>query len=130
MSSPFTFYVVAPKVTSLSEVAVDTAHTETVSVADSVGLNTLKLVQSTTNETDRQQQKSVPIDDLLKSSTSSEPDPIETLLSSAALKPTQVNDQSDITTNASNITANLEHVLPDTTSSVLQSLLEQTYPVV
>lgn len=130
VSSPFTFYVVAPKVTSLSEVAVDTAHTETVSVADSVGLNTLKLVQSTTNETDSQQQKSVPLDDLLKSSTSSEPDPIETLLSSAALKPTQVNDQSDITTNASNITANLEHVLPDTTSSVLQSLLEQTYPVV
>ncbi|MEC6391389.1 Ig-like repeat protein Blp2 [Acinetobacter pittii] len=130
VSSPFTFYVVAPKVISLSEVAVDTAHTETVSVADSVGLNTLKLVQSTTNETDSQQQKSVPIDDLLKSSTSSEPDPIETLLSSAALKPTQVNDQSDITTNASNITANLEHVLPDTTSSVLQSLLEQTYPVV
>ncbi|MDX8163273.1 Ig-like repeat protein Blp2 [Acinetobacter pittii] len=130
VSSPFTFYVVAPKVTSLSEVAVDTAHTETVSVADSVGLNTLKLVQSTTNETDSQQQKSVLIDDLLKSSTSSEPDPIETLLSSAALKPTQVNDQSDITTNASNITANLEHVLPDTTSSVLQSLLEQTYPVV
>ncbi|WP_213384918.1 Ig-like repeat protein Blp2 [Acinetobacter pittii] len=130
VSSPFTFYVVAPKVTSLSEVAVDTAHTETVSVADSAGLNTLKLVQSTTNETDSQQQKSVPIDDLLKSSTSSEPDPIETLLSSAALKPTQVNDQSDITTNASNITANLEHVLPDTTSSVLQSLLEQTYPVV
>lgn len=130
MSSPFTFYVVAPKTTSLSEVAVDTAHTETVSVADSVGLNTLKLVQSTTNETDSQQQKSVPIDDLLKSSTSSEPAPIETLLSSAALKPTQVNDQSDITTNASNITPNLEHVLPDTTSSVLQSLLEQTYPVV
>ncbi|OCZ10802.1 adhesin [Acinetobacter pittii] len=130
VSSPFTFYVVAPKTASLSEVAVDTAHAETVSVADSVGLNTLKLVQSTTNETDSQQQKSVPLDDLLKSSTSSEPDPIETLLSSAALKPTQVNDQSDITTNASNITPNLEHVLPDTTSSVLQSLLEQTYPVV
>lgn len=130
VSSPFTFYVVAPKATSLSEVAVDTAHTETVSVADSVGLNTLKLVQSTTNETDSQQQKSVPIDDLLKSSTFSEPDPIETLLSSAALKPTQVNDQSDVTTNAGNITTNLEHVLPDTTSSVLQSLLEQTYPVV
>ncbi|WP_033847783.1 Ig-like repeat protein Blp2 [Acinetobacter sp. 826659] len=130
VSSPFTFYVVAPKTTSLSEVAVDTAHTESVSVADSVGLNTLKLVQSTTNETDSQQQKSVPIDDLLKSSTSSEPDPIETLLSSAALKPTQVNDQSDIATNASNITPNLEHVLPDTTSSVLQSFLEQTYPVV
>ncbi|MEO4108690.1 Ig-like repeat protein Blp2 [Acinetobacter pittii] len=130
VSSPFTFYVVAPKTASLSEVAVDTAHTETVSVADSVGLNTLKLVQSTTNETDSQEQKSVPLDDLLKSSTSSEPDPIEALLSSAALKPTQVNDQSDITTNASNITPNLEHVLPDTTSSVLQSLLEQTYPVV
>ncbi|WP_342371279.1 Ig-like repeat protein Blp2 [Acinetobacter sp. D009] len=130
VSSPFTFYVVAPKAASLSEVAVDTAHAETVSVADSVGLNTLKLVQSTTNETDSQQQKSVPIDDLLKSSTPSEPDPIETLLSSAALKPTQVNDQSDIATNASNITTNIEHVLPDTTSSVLQSLLEQTYPVV
>lgn len=130
ISLPFTFEIVAPKATSLSDAVVDTAHTETVSVADSVGLNTLKLVQSTTNETDSQQQKSVPIDDLLKSSTSSEPDPIETLLSSAALKPTQVNDQSDITTNASNITANLEHVLPDTTSSVLQSLLEQTYPVV
>lgn len=131
VSLPFTFDVVAPKAASLSELSVDTAHTETVSVADSVGLNTLKLVQSTTNETDSQQQKSVPLDDLLKSSTSSEPDPIETLLSSAVLKPTQVNDhQSDITTNASNITANLEHVLPDTTSSVLQSLLEQTYPVV
>ncbi len=130
VSLPFTFDVVAPKAASLSELAVDTVHTETVSVADSVGLNTLKLVQSTTNETDSQQQKSVPLDDLLKSSTSSEPDPIETLLSSAALKPTQVNDQSDITTNASNITANLEHVLPDTTSSVLQSLLEQIYPVV
>ncbi|WP_284090270.1 Ig-like repeat protein Blp2 [Acinetobacter pittii] len=130
VSSPFTFYVVAPKAASLSEVAVDTAHAETVSVADSVGLNTLKLVQNTTNETDSQQQKSVLLDDLLKSSTSSEPDPIETLLSSAAVKPTQVNDQSDVTTNASNITGNLEHVLPDTTSSVLQSLLEQTYPVV
>lgn len=130
ISLPFTFDVVAPKAASLSEVAVDTAQTETVSVADSVGLNTLKLVQSTTNETDSQQQKSVPLDDLLKSSTSSEPDPIETLLSSAVVKPTQVNDQSDVTTNAINTTANLEHVLPDTTSSVLQSLLEQTYPVV
>ncbi|MCG9510213.1 Ig-like repeat protein Blp2 [Acinetobacter pittii] len=130
ISLPFTFEIVAPKTASLSDVVVDTAHTETVSVADSVGLNTLKLVHSTINETDTQQQKSVPVDDLLKSSTSSEPDPIETLLSSAALKPTQVNDQSDIPTNASNTTANLEHVLPDTTSSVLQSLLEQTYPVV
>lgn len=130
ISLPFTFEIVAPKTPSLSDVAVDTAHTETVSVADSVGLNTLKLVQSTINETDSQQQKSVPVDDLLKSSTSSEPDPIETLFSSAAVKPTQVNDQSDITTNAGNITTNLEHVLPDTTSSVLQSLLEQTYPVV
>ncbi|WP_284109762.1 Ig-like repeat protein Blp2 [Acinetobacter pittii] len=55
ISLPFTFDVVAPKVANLSEVAVDTAHTETVSVADSVGLNTLKLVQSTTNETDSQQ---------------------------------------------------------------------------
>lgn len=130
VSSPFTFYVVAPKTASLSDAAVDTAHAETVSVADSVGLNTLKLVQNTTNEADSQQHKSVPIDDLLKSSVSSEPDPIETLLSSTALKPTQVNDQSDIATNASNTTANLEHVLPDTTSSVLQNLLEQTNPVV
>ncbi|OCY53325.1 Ig-like repeat protein Blp2 [Acinetobacter pittii] len=129
-SASFTFYVVAPKVTSTSEVVSSDVNEVVPSVVDSVGLNTLKLVQSTTNETDSQQQKSVPIDDLLKSSTSSEPDPIETLLSSAAVKPTQVNDQSDITTNASNTTANLEHVLPDTTSSVLQSLLEQTYPVV
>ncbi|MEB6625512.1 Ig-like repeat protein Blp2 [Acinetobacter pittii] len=129
-SASFTFYVVAPKVTSTSEVVSSDVNEVVPSVVDSVGLNTLKLVQSTTNETDSQEQKAVPLDDLLKSSTSSEPDPIETLLSSAALKPTQVNDQSDITTNASNITPNLEHVLPDTTSSVLQSLLEQTYPVV
>ncbi len=129
-SASFTFYVVAPKVTSTSEVVSSDVNEVVPSVADSVGLNTLKLVQSTTNETDSQEQKSVPLDDFLKSSTSSEPDPIETLLSSAALKPTQVNDQSDITTKASNITPNLEHVLPDTTSSVLQSLLEQTYPVV
>ncbi|MEH1709251.1 Ig-like repeat protein Blp2 [Acinetobacter pittii] len=130
VSSPFTFYVVAPKVASTSEVVSSDVNEVVPSVADSVGLNTLKLAQTTTNETTSQQQKSVSLDDLLKSSTSSEPDPIETLLSSAALKPTQVNDQSDITTNASNITPNLEHVLPDTTSSVLQSLLEQTYPVV
>ncbi|MDV7521240.1 Ig-like repeat protein Blp2 [Acinetobacter baumannii] len=129
-STSFTFYVVAPKVASTSEVVSSDVNEVVPSVADSVGLNTLKLAQTTTNETTSQQQKSVSLDDLLKSSTSSEPDPIETLLSSAALKPTQVNDQSDITTNASNITANLEHVLPDTTSSVLQSLLEQTYPVV
>jgi len=130
ISLPFSFEIVAPKTASLSDAAVDTAHAETVSVADSVGLNTLKLLQNTTNEADSQQHKPVPIDDLLKSSVSSEPDPIETLLSSAALKPTQVNDQSDITTNASNTTAHLEHVLPDTTSSVLQNLLEQTNPVV
>ncbi|WP_447510733.1 Ig-like repeat protein Blp2 [Acinetobacter geminorum] len=129
-SASFTFYVVAPKVASTSEVVSSDVNEVVPSVADSVGLNTLKLAQTTTNETTSQQQKSVSLDDLLKSSTSSEPDPIETLLSSAALKPTQVNDQSDITTNASNTTANLEHVLPDTTSSVLQSLLEQTYPVV
>lgn len=129
-STSFTFYVVAPKVASTSEVVSSDVNEVVPSVADSVGLNTLKLAQTTTNETTSQQQKSVSLDDLLKSSTSSEPDPIETLLSSAGLKPTQVNDQSDITTNASNITANLEHVLPDTTSSVLQSLLEQTYPVV
>lgn len=129
VSSPFTFYVVAPKTASLSDVAVDTAHTETVSVADSVGLNTLKLVQNTTNETDSQQQKSVQLDELLKSSSSNDSDPIAKLLSATESKPV-VNEQSDITTNVSQTTANIEHLLPDTASSVLQNLLDQTYPVV
>ncbi|THV19594.1 BapA prefix-like domain-containing protein [Acinetobacter baumannii] len=130
VSLPFTFDVVAPKAASLSELAVDTAHTETVSVADSVGLNTLKLVQSTTNETDSQQQKSVPLDDLLKSSTSSEPDPIAKLLSSTALKTTQASEPIEVNASVGQTTSNPDHPLPDTTSSVLQNLLDQTYPVV
>ncbi|WP_375037935.1 Ig-like repeat protein Blp2 [Acinetobacter sp. RW6] len=129
VSSPFTFYVVAPKTASLSDAVVDTAHTETVSVADSVGLNTLKLVQSTTNETDSQQQKSVQLDDLLKSSSTNESDPIAKILSATESIPV-VNEQSDITTNVSQTTANIEHLLPNTTSSVLSNLLDQTYPVV
>ena len=129
VSSPFTFYVVAPKTASLSDAAVDTAHTETVSVADSVGLNTLKLVQSTTNETDSQQQKSVQLDDLLKSSSSNDSDPIAKLLSATESKPV-VNEQSDVNNTVSEVTTNLDHLLPNTTSSVLQNLLDQTYPVV
>jgi hypothetical protein len=129
VSSPFTFYVVAPKTASLSDAAVDTAHVETVSVADSVGLNTLKFVQSTTNETDSQQQKSVQLDDLLKSSSSNDSDPIAKLLSATESKPV-VNEQSDVNNTVSEVTTNLDHLLPNTTSSVLQNLLDQTYPVV
>ncbi|UGQ27280.1 Ig-like repeat protein Blp2 [Acinetobacter calcoaceticus] len=129
VSSPFTFYVVAPKTASLSDAAVDTAHVETVSVADSVGLNTLKLVQITTNETDSQQQKSVQLDELLKSSSSNDSDPIAKLLSATESKPV-VNEQSDVNNTVSEVTANLDHLLPNTTSSVLQNLLDQTYPVV
>lgn len=129
VSSPFTFYVVAPKTASLSDAAVDTAHVETVSVADSVGLNTLKLVQITTNETDSQQQKSVQLDELLKSSSSNDSDPIAKLLSATESKPV-VSEQSDVNNTVSEVTANLDHLLPNTTSSVLQNLLDQTYPVV
>ncbi|MFX9004002.1 Ig-like domain-containing protein, partial [Acinetobacter baumannii] len=43
VSSPFTFYVVAPKAASLSETSVDTLSTEGPSLADSVGLHTLKV---------------------------------------------------------------------------------------
>lgn len=129
VSSPFTFYVVAPKTASLSDAAVDTAHVETVSVADSVGLNTLKLVQNTTNETDSQQQKSVQLDELLKSSSSNDSDPIAKLLSATESKPV-VNEQSDVNNTVSEVTTNLDHLLPNTTSSVLQNLLDQTYPVV
>ncbi|WP_155120904.1 Ig-like repeat protein Blp2 [Acinetobacter calcoaceticus] len=129
VSSPFTFYVVAPKTASLSDAAVDTAHTETVSVADSVGLNTLKLVQNTTNETDSQQQKSVQLDELLKSSSSNDSDPIAKILSATESKPV-VNEQSDVNNTVSEVTTNLDHLLPNTTSSVLQNLLDQTYPVV
>ncbi|ENV92252.1 hypothetical protein F937_01642 [Acinetobacter calcoaceticus ANC 3680] len=129
VSSPFTFYVVAPKTASLSNAAVDTAHVETVSVADSVGLNTLKLVQNTTNETNSGQQKSVQLDELLKSSSSNDSDPIAKLLSATESKPV-VNEQSDVNNTVSEVTTNLDHLLPNTTSSVLQNLLDQTYPVV
>ena len=64
-SSPFTFYVVAPKAASLSETSVDILSTEGPSLADSVGLHTLKVAQNTTTETNNPQ-KSVPLDDLLK----------------------------------------------------------------
>ncbi|MGE8598913.1 MAG: Ig-like repeat protein Blp2 [Acinetobacter calcoaceticus] len=129
VSSPFTFYVVAPKMASVSDTAVDTAHIETASVADSVGLNTLKLVQSTTNETDSQQQKSVQLDELLKSSSTNESDPIAKLLSATESKPV-VNEQSDVNNTASDVTTSLDQLLPNTASSVLQNLLDQTYPVV
>lgn len=129
VSSPFTFYVVAPKTASVSDTAVDTAHIETASVADSVGLNTLKFVLSTTNETDSQQQKSVQLDDLLKSSSSNDSDPIAKLLSATESKPV-VNEQSDVNNTASDVTTSLDQLLPNTASSVLQNLLDQTYPVV
>jgi len=129
VSSPFTFYVVAPKTANVSDTAVDTAHIETASVADSVGLNTLKLVQSTTNETDSQQQKSVQLDELLKSSSTNESDPIAKLLSATESKPV-VNEQSDVNNTASDVTTSLDQLLPNTASSVLQNLLDQTYPVV
>ncbi|SEO26208.1 Ig-like repeat protein Blp2 [Acinetobacter sp. yr461] len=129
VSSPFTFYVVAPKTASVSDTAVDTTHIETASVADSVGLNTLKLVQSTTNETDSQQQKSVQLDDLLKSSSSNDSDPIAKLLSATDSKPV-VNEQSDVNNTASDITTSLDQLLPNTASSVLQNLLDQNYSVV
>lgn len=128
-SASFTFYVVAPKTANVSDTAVDTAHIETASVADSVGLNTLKLVQSTTNETDSQQQKSVQLDELLKSSSTNESDPIAKLLSATESKPV-VNEQSDVNNTASDVTTSLDQLLPNTASSVLQNLLDQTYPVV
>ncbi|EQB3341933.1 TPA: Ig-like repeat protein Blp2 [Acinetobacter baumannii] len=129
VSSPFTFYVVAPKAASLSETSVDTLSTEGPSLADSVGLHTLKAAQSTTTETNNPQ-KSVPLDDLLKSSTASESDPIAKLLSSTALKMTQASEPIEVNASVGQITSNPDHPLPDTTSSVLQNLLDQTYPVV
>ncbi|WP_262124002.1 Ig-like repeat protein Blp2 [Acinetobacter baumannii] len=129
VSSPFTFYVVAPKAASLSETSVDTLSTEGPSLADSVGLHTLKAVQSTTTETNNPQ-KSVPLDDLLKSSTASESDPIAKLLSSTALKTTQASEPIEVNASVGQTTSNPDHSLPDTTSSVLQNLLDQTYPVV
>ncbi|MCZ3059027.1 Ig-like repeat protein Blp2 [Acinetobacter baumannii] len=129
VSSPFTFYVVAPKAASLSETSVDTLSTEGPSLADSVGLHTLKVAQNTTTETNNPQ-KSIPLDDLLKSSTASESDPIAKLLSSTALKTTQASEPIEVNASVGQTTSNPDHPLPDTTSSVLQNLLDQTYPVV
>ncbi|MFL1487661.1 Ig-like repeat protein Blp2 [Acinetobacter baumannii] len=129
VSSPFTFYVVAPKAASLSETSVDTLSTEGPSLADSVGLHTLKVAQNTTTETNNPQ-KSVPLDDLLKSSMASESDPIAKLLSSTALKTTQASEPIEVNASVGQTTSNPDHPLPDTTSSVLQNLLDQTYPVV
>ncbi|MDS7942556.1 Ig-like repeat protein Blp2 [Acinetobacter sp. V110_1] len=127
-SSPFTFYVVAPKVASLADASVNTLSTEAPSLADSVGLHTLKVAQNTTTEP-TSQQKTVPVDDLLKSSSLNESDPVSKLLSSAALKTTQPPEQNDVNTSIDQ-TTNLDHLLPNTTSSPLQNILEQTYPVV
>lgn len=128
-SASFTFYVVAPKVASTSEIVSSDVNEVAPSVADSVGLNTLKLVQSTTNETDSQQQKSVQLDELLKSSSTNQSDPIAKLLSATESKPV-VNEQSDVNNTASDVTSSLDQLLPNTASSVLQNLLDQTYPVV
>ncbi|ENU08000.1 Ig-like repeat protein Blp2 [Acinetobacter calcoaceticus] len=128
VSSPFTFYVVAPKVASASEVMSD-VNEVVPSVVESVGLNTLKLVQNTPTGTDSQQQKSVQLDDLLKSSSSNDSDPIAKLLSATESKPL-VNEQSDVNNTASDVTTSLDQLLPNTASSVLQNLLDQTYPVV
>ncbi|MFJ1518834.1 Ig-like repeat protein Blp2 [Acinetobacter sp. ABJ_C1_1] len=127
-SSPFTFYVVAPKVASLADASVNTLSTEAPSLADSVGLHTLKVAQNTTTES-ASQQKTVPVDDLLKSSSLNESDPVSKLLSSTALKTAQTPEQNDVNTSIDQ-TTNLDHLLPNTTSSPLQNILEQTYPVV
>lgn len=129
VSSPFTFYVVAPKVASTSEIVSSDINDVVPSVADSVGLNTLKLVQNTTNETTGQQQKSVPLDDLLKSSSTDAPDPIAKILSATESKPV-VNEQIDVNNTASDVTTHLDQLLPNTASSALPNLLDQTYPVV
>lgn len=128
-SASFTFYVVAPKVASTSEIVSSDVNEVAPSVADSVGLNTLKLAQTTTNETTSQQQKSVSLDDLLKSSSTDASDPIAKLLSATESKPV-VNEQSDVNNTASDVTTGLDQLLPNTASSVLQNLLDQTYPVV
>ncbi|ENV03939.1 MULTISPECIES: Ig-like repeat protein Blp2 [Acinetobacter] len=128
-SSPFTFYVVAPKVASTSEVVSSDVNEVVPSMVDSVGLNTLKLAQTTTNETTSQQQKSVSLDDLLKSSSTDTSDPIAKILSATDSKPV-VNEQSEVNNTASDATTNLEQLLPNTTSSALSTLLDQTYSVV
>ncbi|MBP2604077.1 Ig-like repeat protein Blp2 [Acinetobacter calcoaceticus] len=128
-SASFTFYVVAPKVASTSEIVSSDVNEVVPSVADSVGLNTLKLAQTTTNETTSPHQKSESLDDLLKSSSSNDSDPIAKLLSATESKPV-VNEQSDVNNTASDVTTSLDQLLPNTASSVLQNLLDQTYPVV
>lgn len=127
-SSPFIFYVVSPKTASLADASVDTLGTHEPALADSVGLSTLKVAQNTTPDTNTQQ-KTVPIDDLLKSSSASDSDPVAKLLASTALKPTQAPEQTDVNTSVDQ-TINLDQILPNTTSSPLQNILEQTYPVV
>ncbi|MEN8272870.1 BapA prefix-like domain-containing protein [Acinetobacter seifertii] len=127
-SSPFIFYVVAPKAASLADASVNTLGTHEPALADSVGLSTLKVAQNTTPETNTQQ-KTVSIDDLLKSSSASGSDPVAKLLASTALKPTQAPEQTDVNTSVDQ-TTNLDQILPNTTSSPLQNILEQTYPVV
>ncbi|WP_145994019.1 Ig-like repeat protein Blp2 [Acinetobacter seifertii] len=127
-SSPFIFYVVAPKAASLADASVNTFSTEAPSLVDSVGLHTLKVAQNTTTEP-TSQQKTVPVDDLLKSSSLNESDPVSKLLSSTALKTTQTPEQTDVNTSVDQ-TTNLDQILPNTTSSPLQNILEQTYPVV
>lgn len=128
-SASFTFYVVAPKVASTSEVISSDVNEVIPSVADSVGLNTLKLAQTTTNETTSQQQKSVSLDDLLKSSSTDASDPIAKILSTTDSRPV-VNEPSEVNNTASDVTTNLEQLLPNTTSSALSNLLDQTYSVV
>ncbi|MFV5474900.1 Ig-like repeat protein Blp2 [Acinetobacter baumannii] len=128
-SASFTFYVVAPKVASTSEVVSSDVNEVVPSVTDSVGLNTLKLAQTTTNQMTSQQQKSVSLHDLLKSSSTDASDPIAKILSVTDSKPV-VNEQSEVNNIASDVTTNLEQLLPNTTSSPLQNILEQTYPVV
>lgn len=128
-SASFTFYVVAPKVASTSEVVSSDVNEVVPSMVDSVGLNTLKLAQTTTNETTSQQQKSVSLDDLLKSSSTDTSDPIAKILSATDSKPV-VNEQSEVNNTASDATTNLEQLLPNTTSSALSTLLDQTYSVV
>ncbi|WP_447501991.1 Ig-like repeat protein Blp2, partial [Acinetobacter pittii] len=128
-SASFTFYVVAPKVASTSEIVSSDVNEVVPSVADSVGLNTLKLAQTTTNETTSQQQKSVSLDDLLKSSSTDASDPIAKILSATDSKPV-VNEQSEVNNTASDVATNLEQLLPNTTSSALSNLLDQTHSVV
>jgi len=45
------------------------------------------------------------------------------------LKTTQIPEQTDVNTSIDQ-TTNLDQILPNTSSSPLQNILEQTYPVV